>query len=133
MCTVTLPNWVSGGMSALPPKADMVQPNPDVRFVPKADVNARGFRWALAAPKSRNSRIPILPPQTAETPDIGSSLAWRSRLPPLVRIVGEDADDFHAGLDLGIGCVDDAERHVADGGAGESDYFGYEKNITFLA
>ena len=41
--------------------------------------------WALPAPRSRNPRIPIWPPQTVET-DIGSSLAWRSRSPLLLQI-----------------------------------------------
>ena len=37
-----------------------------------------------------------------------------------MRIVGEDADDFHARLDLGIGRIDDAERRLAVGGVGQS-------------
>jgi hypothetical protein len=37
-----------------------------------------------------------------------------------VRIVGEDTDDFDAGLDLGIGRIDDAERRLAAGDVGQS-------------
>jgi hypothetical protein len=73
----------SGDIGASPhhvcftPKADITERGWDVRFVPTADVNALSLRSlaALTAPKSRNPRISIWPPQTAETPDIGSSLA----------------------------------------------------------
>src|ERR1700751_3242111 len=45
------------------------------RQVPIADFNALSFRWVLPALKIRNPRISILPPQTAEMPDIESFLA----------------------------------------------------------
>ena len=37
MCTLTLPDWVSGGTCALPPKADIAEHEKHVRFVLQAD------------------------------------------------------------------------------------------------
>ena len=44
-----------------------------------------------------------------------------------MRIVGKNPDDFHAGLDLGVGLIDDAERRLAtrhqdEGGANVLDH-----------
>jgi len=42
-------------MSALPPKADIVQDDRDVRFVPKADIAAILFDQLICTAKSQHS------------------------------------------------------------------------------
>ena len=100
-----------------------------IRFVPKADVNARSVRSPAgsgcglcqhreAVTLEYHGRRRSQKRQILDRPGLGVH-GRRHRIDDRVmRIVGENADDFHVGLDLGIGCVDDAERRLAAGAVG---------------
>ena len=45
-------------MSALPPKADMIQQGRDVRFVPKADIGALRFTLSLEGKEPSLAGVP---------------------------------------------------------------------------
>jgi hypothetical protein len=69
-------------MSALPPKADIVQDGRDVRFVPKADILHCGKDVAIRSPRQRGQ------------PSVGSML-------PGYRNLSCEAEYWHAKLSTG--------------------------------